>query len=222
MGDIALATAKAGLGVVMFSLEMSAEELAMRFVSSEARIPSERLRSGVLTEKDWASLSRSFGVLAELPLYIDDEPKATLFNMRAKCRRLASHGSLGLIAVDYLQLMQGPRKTDWRQQEVADLSRGLKLMARELDVPVLCAAQLNRRVEDREDKRPQLSDIRESGAVEQDADIVIFLHRPEAYVKFDRQGEADVIVATHRNGPIDDITLAFLSPYTKFASIAKN
>jgi len=162
------------------------------------------------------------GRLAEAPIFIDDSANITLVEIRAKCRRLKAKHGLGLVIIDYLQLMQSPRKSENRQQEVSEISRNLKILARELEVPVLCASQLNRGVEMRADKRPLLGDLRESGSIEQDADLVMFLYRDEVYNRdSEARGEAELIVAKHRNGPTDTVKLAFMNQYTKFASLAK-
>ena len=208
--------------VVIFSLEMSKEELVQRFLASEAKVDSQRLRKGSLQEQDWSRLSAALGRLAEAPIYIDDSANISMMEMRAKCRRLKSRHGLGLVIVDYLQLMQSPRKSENRQQEVSEISRNLKILARELGVPVICASQLNRGVEVRSDKRPLLGDLRESGAIEQDADIVMFIYRDEVYnPDSEAKGEAELIVAKHRNGPTGTVRLAFMNQYTKFASIAR-
>jgi replicative DNA helicase len=222
--DFALASAvRQRQPVVIFSLEMGRQEVVGRFLSSEAKVDSQRLRKGTLQEQDWPRLSQALGKLAEAPIYIDDSANITLMEMRAKCRRLKAKHGLGLIIIDYLQLMQSPKKSENRQQEVSEISRSLKILARELEVPVLCASQLNRGVEYRSDKRPMLGDLRESGAIEQDSDIVMFLYRDEVYnPDTDARGEAELIIAKHRNGPTGKLQLAFLSQYTKFASIARS
>jgi len=207
---------------VIFTLEMSRHELVKRFLSSEAKVDSQRLNRGTLQEQDWGKLSGAMGRLAEAPIFIDDSANITLVEIRAKCRRLKAKHGLGLIIVDYLQLMQSPRKSENRQQEVSEISRNLKILARELEVPVVCASQLNRGVEMRADKRPLLGDLRESGSIEQDADLVMFLYRDEVYNRdSEARGEAELIVAKHRNGPTDTVKLAFMNQYTKFASLAK-
>jgi replicative DNA helicase len=193
-----------------------------RFLSSEAKVDSQRINRGTLQEQDWGKLSGAMGRLAEAPIFIDDSANITLVEIRAKCRRLKAKHGLGLIIIDYLQLMQSPRKSENRQQEVSEISRNLKILARELEVPVLCASQLNRGVEMRADKRPLLGDLRESGSIEQDADLVMFLYRDEVYNRdSEARGEAELIVAKHRNGPTDTVKLAFMNQYTKFASLAK-
>lgn len=223
LNDFALhAALKKNQPVVLFSLEMGRQELTQRFLASEAKIDSQKIRRGALQEQDWQRLSSAVGRLAEAPIFIDDSPNITLMEMRAKCRRLKAKSGLGMVIVDYLQLMQGPRKTENRQQEVSEISRALKIMARELEVPVLCASQLNRGVEFRSDKRPMLGDLRESGALEQDADLVMFIYRDEVYnPDSDAKGEAELIISKHRNGPTGIVRLAFMNQYTKFASIAR-
>ena len=223
MSDFALSAAtRQNQPVVFFSLEMSRNEVVQRFLSSEARVDSQRIRRGSLQEQDWTRLSAALGRLAEAPIFIDDSANITLMEMRAKCRRLKARQGLGLVIVDYLQLMQGPNRSENRQQEVSELSRSLKILARELEVPVLCASQLNRSVEYRADKRPMLADLRESGAIEQDSDLVMLLYRDEVYNRdTEARGEAELILAKHRNGPTGTVRLAFMNQYTKFASIAK-
>jgi replicative DNA helicase len=207
---------------VIFTLEMSRHEVVKRFLASEAKVDSQRLSRGTLQEQDWGKLSGAMGRLAEAPIFIDDSANISLMEIRAKCRRLKAKHGLGLIIVDYLQLMQSPRRSENRQQEVSEISRNLKILARELEVPVLCASQLNRGVEMRADKRPLLGDLRESGSIEQDADLVMFLYRDEVYNRdSEARGEAELIVAKHRNGPTDTVKLAFMNQYTKFASLAK-
>jgi replicative DNA helicase len=223
LSDFALSAAtKQRQPVVFFSLEMSRNEVVQRFLSSEARVDSQRIRRGSLQEQDWTRLSSALGRLAEAPIFIDDSANITLMEMRAKCRRLKARSGLGLVIVDYLQLMQGPRKSENRQQEVSEISRHLKILARELEVPVLCASQLNRSVEYRADKRPMLADLRESGSIEQDSDLVMLLYRDEVYNRdTEARGEAELILSKHRNGPTGTVRLAFMNQYTKFASIAK-
>jgi replicative DNA helicase len=223
MGDFALfAAVTQQRPVVIFSLEMSRHEMVQRFLASQAKVDSQRLRRGSLQEQDWTRLSAALGRLAEAPVFIDDSANITLMEVRAKCRRLKAKHGLGLVLIDYLQLMQSPRRSENRQQEVSDISRELKILARELEIPVVCASQLNRGVEYRADKRPLLADLRESGSIEQDSDVVMFLYRDEVYnPDTEQKGEADLIVAKHRNGPTGVVRLAFMSQYTKFASFAR-
>ncbi|MBI5286885.1 MAG: replicative DNA helicase [Deltaproteobacteria bacterium] len=223
------AAVEANVPVAIFSLEMSKEQLVQRLLSSEARVDSQKLRKGFLIESDWGRLTMAAGVLAEAPMYIDDTPAIHVLEIRAKARRLQAEKGLGLVIVDYLQLMKGRRDVDNREQEIADISRSLKALSKELNVPVVALSQLSRRAEQRERAKPQLADLRESGALEQDADVVVFLYREEYYKPCEcpkelsctckKRGVADVMVAKQRNGPTDDIKLAFLSRYTLFANL---
>jgi replicative DNA helicase len=215
------ASIRHGLTSAIFSLEMSKIEITMRLLSAEAKVPLHHLRSGQLSEDDWTKLARRMGEVSEAPLYIDDSPNMTMMEIRAKARRLKQRHDLRLIVLDYLQLMSSPKRTESRQQEVSELSRGLKLLAKELEVPVIAVSQLNRGPEQRTDKRPQLSDLRESGSIEQDADMVILLNREDYYEKESpRAGEADFIVAKHRNGPTDTITVAFQGHFSRFVDMS--
>lgn len=210
-----------GIPSAFFSLEMSKVEIAMRVLSAEARVPLHVLRSGQLSDMDWAKMARCLGEISEKPLFVDDSPSLNLMEIRAKARRLKQQHNLKLLVVDYLQLMTSPKRTESRQQEVAEISRGLKLLGKELELPVVALSQLNRGPEQRQDKRPQLSDLRESGAVEQDADVVILLHRDDYYDKESpRAGECDFIVAKHRNGPTDTITVAAQLHLSRFVDMA--
>jgi replicative DNA helicase len=217
------------LPVAIFSLEMSKEQLVQRLISQTTRIPAQALRSGNVKAEDWPKLVRGVAEVSRAPIWIDDTAGVTLMEIRAKVRRLASQlnvageMSLSLVVVDYLQLMVGQgARAENRQQEIAEISRGLKVLARDLDVPVLAVAQLSRAVEARHDKRPLLSDLRDSGAIEQDADVVMFLYRDEYYnPESDDKGIAEVIVGKHRNGPTGKVQLAWLEQYTKFASLAR-
>jgi replicative DNA helicase len=207
--------------VVMFSLEMSRFEIGMRLLCGEARVPWDKVRTGRVATEEWTRIAEAAEVLHEAPLFIVDSGNVTIVDIRAKARRLRSRNpGLGLIIVDYLQLMSGHTRFDNRQQEIAEISRSLKLLAKELEIPVIAVSQLNRDPERRQDKRPQLSDLRESGAIEQDADVVMFIHREDSddpQVK----GRADVIVAKHRNGPTDTIPLTFLPHLTLFRNFAR-
>ena len=215
------AAVRHGLASAIFSLEMSKVEIVMRILSAEARVPLHVLRSGGLSDDDWTKLARRMGEISEAPLFIDDTPNMTLMEIRAKARRLRQRHDLKLLVVDYLQLMTSAKRVESRQQEVSELSRGLKLLAKEVDCPVVAVAQLNRGPEQRTDKRPQLSDLRESGAIEQDSDVVILLHRDDYYDKESpRAGEADFIVAKHRNGPTDTVTVAAQLHYSRFVDMA--
>ena len=205
--------------VAVFSLEMSVESLALRMLCSLGPIDSQRVRTGRLLDSDWPKLTRATGMLSEAPIYIDDTPGLTVLEMRAKARRLKSEQDLGLIVVDYLQLMQGKSTAENRAQEISDISRSLKAMAKELNVPVLALSQLNRSLESRTDKRPQLADLRESGAIEQDADVIMFIYRDEVYNRAEgnpNRGLAEIIVGKQRNGPTGVIKLTFLGEYTRF------
>jgi replicative DNA helicase len=216
------ASIKHGLTSVIFSLEMSRNEITMRLLSSESRVSLQAMRTGKMNQDDWSRLARRMGEIAQAPMFIDDSPNLSMMEIRAKCRRLKQQHDLRLVIVDYLQLMTSPRRVENRQQEVSELSRSLKLLAKELNVPVVAVAQLNRSAELRGDKRPMLSDLRESGAIEQDADVVILLHREDAYEpESPRAGEADFIVAKHRNGPTTTVTVAFQGHYSRFVDMAR-
>ncbi|MEE1788128.1 replicative DNA helicase [Streptomyces sp. SP17BM10] len=210
---------------VIFSLEMGRNEIAMRLLSAEARVALHHMRSGNMTDDDWTRVARRMPDVSEAPLFIDDSPNLSMMEIRAKCRRLKQRNDIKLIVIDYLQLMQsgGSRRAENRQQEVSDMSRNLKLLAKELEVPVIALSQLNRGPEQRTDKRPMVSDLRESGSIEQDADMVILLHREDAYEKESpRAGEADLIVAKHRNGPTATITVAFQGHYSRFVDMTRD
>ena len=204
---------------VVFSLEMSKEQLALRMLCSEARIDNHKLRSGHIAENEWGKLTMAAGRLSEASLFIDDTPGMSVFEMRAKARRLKAEHGLGMIIIDYMQLMSGSKtRSDSREQEISEISRSLKALAKELNVPVLALSQLNRRLEDRTDKKPQMSDLRESGAIEQDADVILFIYREEVYHRDSEEakGKAEVIIGKQRNGPIGDIPLTFINEYTRF------
>ena len=205
----------------IFSLEMSKKQLVNRMLSCEAGVESEKLRSGKLEDSDWEKLAMALAPLSEAPIYIDDTPGITLAEMRSKCRKLKLDKGLDLIMIDYLQLMSGSgRSGDNRQQEISDISRGLKALAREMQAPVVALSQLSRALEARADHRPMLSDLRESGAIEQDADVVMFLYRDEYYhPETEDKNMAEVIVAKQRNGPTGTVKLAWLGQYTKFANL---
>jgi replicative DNA helicase len=207
---------------IVFSLEMGKAEIAMRLLSAETSIPLQKMRKGMIEAKDWTTIAQTRGRIENAPLYIDDSPNMTLVEIRAKCRRLKQRVGLKMIVIDYLQLMTSGKRVESRQQEVSEFSRALKLLAKELQVPVIALSQLNRGPEQRSDRKPQLSDLRESGSLEQDADMVILLHRESAYEKDNpRAGEADFIVAKHRNGPTDTITVGFQGHYSRFADMPK-
>ncbi|UQA97880.1 replicative DNA helicase [Streptomyces halobius] len=215
---------RSNLPSVIFSLEMGRNEIAMRLLSAEARVALHHMRSGSMTDEDWTRLARRMPDVSAAPLYIDDSPNLSMMEIRAKCRRLKQRNELKLVVIDYLQLMQsgGSKRAESRQQEVSDMSRNLKLLAKELELPVIALSQLNRGPEQRTDKKPMVSDLRESGSIEQDADMVILLHREDAYEKESpRAGEADLIVAKHRNGPTATITVAFQGHYSRFVDMAQ-
>jgi replicative DNA helicase len=212
---------KHGMTSAVFSLEMSRSEIVMRLLSAEAKIRLADMRAGRMSDDDWTRMARRMSEISEAPLFIDDSPNLTLMEIRAKARRLKQRNDLKLVILDYLQLMTSGRKVESRQQEVSEFSRQIKLLAKELEVPVVAISQLNRGPEQRTDKRPMLSDLRESGSIEQDADMVILLHRPDAFERDDpRAGEADLILAKHRNGPTSTITVAHQLHYSKFADLA--
>lgn len=208
-----------GTGVAVFSLEMSKEQLVMRLLSSVGRIDSQRIRTGKLHDDDWPKLSRAVGMLTEAPIFIDDTPAISVLDMRAKVRRLAAQHDIGLIVVDYLQLMRGRNSTENRTQEISEISRSLKALAKEHNVPVIALSQLNRGLESRTDKRPMMSDLRESGAIEQDADIITFIYRDEVYNKAEdnpNKGLAEIIIGKQRNGPTGTVQLYFIKEFTIF------
>ncbi|MDT7757335.1 MAG: replicative helicase [Mycobacterium sp.] len=206
---------------IVFSLEMSKSEIVMRLLSAEAKIKLADMRSGRMSDDDWTRLARRMSEISEAPLYIDDSPNLTMMEIRAKARRLHQKADLRLIVIDYLQLMTSGKKVESRQQEVSEFSRQIKLLAKELEVPVVAMSQLNRGPEQRTDKKPMLADLRESGSIEQDADMVILLHRPDAFERDDpRGGEADLILAKHRNGPTKTITVAHQLHLSRFTNMA--
>jgi replicative DNA helicase len=216
------ASIKHGLASVIFSLEMSRNEIVMRLLSAEAQVPLQHMRNGNMSDSDWTKLAAKMGAVSEAPLFIDDSPNLTLMEIRAKGRRLKQRHDLRLVVVDYLQLLTSGKRVENRQQEVSEFSRSLKLLAKELEVPVIAISQLNRGPEQRQDKRPLLADLRESGSLEQDADMVILLHREDAYERESpRAGEADLIVAKHRNGPTATVVVAFQGHYSRFADMAQ-
>jgi replicative DNA helicase len=220
--DFARAAAiRHNMATVLFSLEMGRNEITMRLLSAEARVPMHTMRTGQMNDDDWARLARRMSEVADAPLFIDDSPNMSMMEIRAKCRRLKQRHDLKFVIIDYLQLMTSPRRVENRQQEVSDMSRSLKLLAKELDVPVIALSQLNRGPEQRTDKKPLLSDLRESGSIEQDSDVVILLHREDFYERESpRSGEADLIVAKHRNGPTATVTVAFQGHYSRFVDMA--
>jgi replicative DNA helicase len=221
--NIAAHAAFAGIGVAIFSLEMAKEQLVLRMLCSEARVDHSKIRSGYLAEREFPKLIMAAGRLSEAPIYIDDTPAISVLELRAKARRLIRdrEKKIGLIMVDYLQLMRGMGAANNREQEISEISRSMKALAKELNVPVIAISQLNRRVEDRSEKKPMMSDLRESGAIEQDADVIGFIFREEVYnPKTPEAGKAEVIIAKQRNGPIGTVTLAFLKEITKFEDLA--
>ena len=223
LGMAAHAAVRANKPVLLFSLEMGHLELTQRLLCSEARIDSTKIRDGRLDGRDWDQITAACNRLSQAPMWIDDNPNVTVMEIRARARRLKSQtGDLGAVVVDYLQLMTGRNSADNRQVEVAEISRGLKVLARELECPVVALSQLSRNLESRQDKRPMLADLRESGAIEQDADVVMFLYRDDYYNPGDpeTEGTAEIIVAKNRNGPTDTATLAFLKRFTTFQDFA--
>ena len=203
--------------VVVFSLEMSKEQLVQRMLCSHARVDAQKVRTGYLSHQDWPKLTNAAGKLSEAPIFIDDTPAQTVLEIRAKARRLKMKHDISLIVIDYLQLMQGARSSENRQQEISEISRSLKALAREIRVPVIAVSQLSRAVEQRTGNRPQLSDLRESGAIEQDADVVVFIFREEYYQPSEEnKNKAEAIIAKQRNGPTGVIPLVFLKEWTRF------
>ncbi len=220
--DIArFAACKRKVPTAIFSLEMSKEQLGLRMLCSEARVSSVKLRTGFLASSDWPNLTAAAGRVSEAPIFIDDSPQLSTLDVRARSRRLKAEHSLGLVIIDYLQLMHGSRKIESRQLEISEISRGLKGLAKELNVPIIALSQLSRAVESRTDKRPLLSDLRESGSIEQDADVVAFIYRDEVYDKETaKAGIAEILIRKQRNGPIGDVELAFQKEFTRFENLA--
>ncbi|UQD53697.1 replicative DNA helicase [Bacillus methanolicus] len=214
---------KTGENIAIFSLEMGAEQLVMRMLCAEGNINSQRLRTGTLTDEDWGKLTMAMGSLSNAGIFIDDTPGIRISEIRSKCRRLKQEHGLGMVVIDYLQLIQGSgRPGENRQQEVSEISRSLKELARELEVPVIALSQLSRGVEQRQDKRPMMSDIRESGSIEQDADIVAFLYRDDYYNKESENKDIiEIIIAKQRNGPVGTVELAFIKEYNKFVNLER-
>jgi replicative DNA helicase len=222
LGVAVHAAVSAGVPVLVFSLEMSHAELTQRLLAQVAGVDAMKLRTGRLADSDWPRITDAIGRLGEAPIFIDDTPNLTVMDLRARARRQMARSGLGLIVVDYLQLMASRTKAENRQVEVSEISRGLKILARELNVPVLALSQLSRGLEMRSDKRPVLADLRESGSIEQDADVVLFIYRDELYnPQSSAAGSAEVIIAKHRNGPTGTVQLAFISHYARFANIAR-
>ncbi|HHZ01968.1 MAG TPA: replicative DNA helicase [Tissierellia bacterium] len=221
--NIAMNAVKTGASVALFSLEMSKEQYVQRIISMESMVDSTKLRTGNLDDDDWTRLIATMSLISNYNIYIDDTPSVSLFELMSKCRRLKMEKGLDLVVIDYLQLMSYGGRADSRQQEISNISRGLKTIARELDCPVMALSQLSRAPELRTDHRPVLSDLRESGAIEQDADVVMLLYRDEYYHKeeSERKGITDVIIAKQRNGPVGTVELAWIGKYTKFGNIQK-
>ncbi len=208
--------------IAIFSLEMSKEQLVIRMLCSQSQVDGNRLRTGFLQESDWTKLTLAAGTLYDAPIYIDDTAALSVLELRAKARRLKAEHHLGMIVIDYLQLMKGRSRAESRQQEISEISRSLKALAKELNIPVIAVSQLSRKTEERHGNRPQLSDLRESGAIEQDADVILFLFREEVYNRQeDNQGKAEVIIGKQRNGPIGKVDLAFLDRFTTFKDLYK-
>ena len=210
--------------IAIFSLEMSKEQLVIRMLCSEARVEGTKLRTGFLIESDWPRLTLAAGNISEAPIFIDDSAALSVLELRAKARRLKAEHGLGMIVVDYLQLMKGRLRAESRQQEISEISRSLKALAKDLAVPVIAVSQLSRRTEERQGMRPQLSDLRESGAIVQDADLILFIYRDEVYNRSEdnpNRGKAEVIIGKQRNGPIGKVDLAFLDKYTTFKDLYK-
>ena len=222
LGIAANAALKGNVPVLFFSLEMGHLELTQRLLCSEARVDANRMRNGRLLAEDWPKISAAVGNLGEAPMHIDDNPNVTVMDIRTKARRLKAADGLGLVIIDYLQLMSSSGKVESRQVEVSEISRSLKILARELEIPIIALCQLNRGLEARADKRPMLADLRESGSLEQDADVVMFLYRDEVYnADSPDRGKAEVIVAKHRNGPTGRCDLVFQNHYTRFDNLAR-
>jgi len=223
LGMVAHAGIKLNKPVLLFSLEMSHLELTQRLLSSEARVDATRMRTGKLHEADWSKIGNAISRMSEAPIFIDDNPNLTVMDIRARARRLKSREGLSLVVIDYLQLMTGRHGAENRQVEVSEISRGLKILARELEVPVVALSQLSRGLEQRQDKRPMLADLRESGSIEQDSDVVLFLYRDEIYSpdSTENQGRAEVITAKHRNGPTGVTHLAFIGNQARFDNMAR-
>jgi replicative DNA helicase len=217
------AAMRGNVPVGVFSLEMSKEQLAMRLLCAEARVDSHKIRTGFLSQQECVKMLNAAGLFMDAPMYIDDTPAISVLELRAKARRMKADRGLGLIIVDYLQLMRGREGTERREQEISEISRALKGLAKELNVPVIALSQLNRKVEERHDKRPLLSDLRESGAIEQDADVIAFIYRDEVYNRDSAdKGIAEIHVSKHRNGPTGNVKLRFIDSYTRFENLALN
>jgi len=212
------ASMKHGITSLIFSLEMSSQEIAMRMLSAESGVRLSKMQAGKMSDVDWRKVAETTSRMSEAPLFVDDSANITISEIRSKCRRLKQQENLGLVVIDYLQLMTSGRQVESRQQEVSAMSRNLKLLAKDLDIPVIAVSQLNRNSEGRTDRKPMMSDLRESGSLEQDADIIILLHRPDYYDKEDRPGEADIIVAKHRAGATATVTALFQGDMVRFVN----
>lgn len=213
---------KSGVTTAIFSLEMSKDQLVKRIISMNSKVDSQAIRSGELKDDDWVKLVESARMIGNSGLIIDDTPGISISELRSKCRKFKLENNLGLVIIDYLQLMSGSKKSESRQQEISDISRGLKALAREINAPVIALSQLSRAVEQRPDKRPMLSDLRESGAIEQDADVVMFIYRDDYYNKDSEEaGVSEIIIGKQRNGPTGTVKLAWLSQFTKFANLER-
>ena len=217
------AAVKSNVPTVIFNLEMSKEQIGNRILCSEALVDSNKIRTGQIEDEDWMKLAQTLGRISDAPIYIDDTPGISVMEIRAKCRKLKLEKNIGLIVIDYLQLISGSgKKNTSREQEISEISRSLKILAKELNVPVIALSQLSRTAEKRDDKRPMLSDLRESGAIEQDADIVMFLYRDDYYnPDTEKKNVAEVILAKHRGGSTGTVELAWLPSYTKFANLER-
>jgi len=221
--NIAMNSVKTGASVALFSLEMSKEQYVQRIISMESMVDSSKLRTGNLDDEDWTRLISTMSTISNYKIFIDDSAAISVFELMSKCRRLKIEKGLDLIVIDYLQLMSDGTNSGNRQQEISNISRGLKALAREMDCPVIALSQLSRAPELRQDHRPIMSDLRESGAIEQDADVVLMLYRDEYYFKeeSEKKGITDVIITKQRNGPVGTVELAWISQYTKFGNIQK-
>ena len=215
-------TVKKNVTTAIFSLEMSKEQLAKRILAMNSRVDSQKLRTGDLSDREWGDIVDSARIIGETNLVIDDTPGISITELRSKCRKLKLEKNLGLVMIDYIQLMTGSKQTEYRQQEISEISRSLKALAREINAPIIALSQLSRRVEQRDDKRPMLSDLRESGAIEQDADVVMFIYRDEYYNKdTETPGVTEIIIGKQRNGPIGTVRLGWKSELTKFVNIER-
>jgi replicative DNA helicase len=217
------ATKQANIGAAVFSLEMSKQQLCARMLCAEAKVNFQKFRTGQLEPQEWQKIAQAASTLSQLPIYIDETPGINILEVKAKAKKLLKETPLGLIVIDYLQLMKGLERKERREQEISEISSGLKALAKELNVPVVALSQLNRKVEERPDKRPQLADLRESGAIEQDADVILFIYRDEFYNKESpEKGIAEIIIGKQRNGPMGVVKLAYFPQYTSFGNLDPN